>query len=272
MTDVLVDGRPGEAVGVFDRGLHYGDGLFETMAIRNGRVPLLQRHLGRLEAGGARLHLTLPPRSLLEGEILEFAATHSSGVLKLIVTRGPGGRGYRPSGERATTRILLRYPEPAYPPSWREQGVRLQLCATRLGINPALAGLKHLNRLEQVLARSEWSDPEVAEGLMLDTAGTLVEGTMTNVFLVLDQKLVTPSLEHCGVAGVMRGLLLEVASRLGLQPEVRTVMPEELEAAEEVFVCNAVIGIWPVAAIGERRYTVGAITRRLLSAIDEHLE
>lgn len=128
---------------------------------------------------------------------------------------------------------------------------------------PLLAGLKHLNRLEQVLARAEWQDTEHAEGLMLDQAGRVIEGVFSNLFLVRDGVLITADLKRCGVAGVMRAELLFQAVSLGISTQITDIPLEQLQWADEVFVCNSVYGIWPVRAYAALHWPVGPLTRKL---------
>lgn len=258
---VWVNGIACAMVQASDRGLQYGDGVFETMSVRDGQVPLWNRHLARLLEGCARLKIESPPADL-EDEITQAARGVTRGVLKLIVTRGVGGRGYRPAVATPATRILSLHSPPEHPRAHWSEGVRVRVCATRLGINPVLAGVKHLNRLEQVLARSEWEDVGTAEGLMLDVRGNVIEGTMTNLFFIEGGALVTPDLSGAGVAGIMRGLLLERALDWGLQTRVEQVSPARLVQAEEMFLCNGVIGVWPVRDVEGRHYPVGEVARR----------
>lgn len=266
-----VDGRPAEALSVRDRGLAYGDGLFETIAVSAGRPRLLARHLARLEEGARRLYLPLS-RDLVEQELLAFCAQLGEGVAKLMLTRGDALRGYAAPADAKVRRVLLGSPKPAYPAANFEQGVALFPCATRLAEQPLLAGLKHLNRLEQVLARSEWSDPACAEGLMRDQSGRVVEGVFSNLFLVLDGQLLTPTLSRCGVAGVMRAELLEWAAGQGISTVVRDVEFAELLRADEVFLCNSLYGIWPVRQLEAHAWPVGPITRKLQTHFRELLD
>lgn len=261
-----VDGQPADAVPLADRGLAYGDGLFETIAVRAAGMPLLERHLARLAHGAQRLGLPLGIEAL-RIELAAFAAALGDGVAKLIVTRGDGLRGYAPPAGARCRRILTGNPPPAYPTAHREQGVRLYPCATRLAEQPLLAGLKHLNRLEQVLARREWQDPACAEGLMRDASGRVVEGVFSNLFLVSGGVLLTPALQRCGVAGTMRAEILERAAQAGIATCVRDIGHAELLAADEVFLCNSQYGIWPVVALEERRWAVGPTTRTLQGLI-----
>jgi 4-amino-4-deoxychorismate lyase len=260
--DSWVDGQPADALSLKDRGLAYGDGLFETIAVRGGQPLLLDRHLARLADGCARLAIATD-HQLVRSELLAYAAVMGDGVLKLVLTRGDGLRGYAPDPSAQARRILLGNPPSAYPALHGEQGVRLFACTTRLSRQPLLAGLKHLNRLEQVIARSEWHDTEHAEGLMLDQAGRVVEGVFSNVFVVRDGVLLTPDLKRCGVAGVMRAEILFQAESLAIPVQITDIPLEQLQWADEVFVCNSVYGIWPVRAYAALHWPVGPLTRKL---------
>lgn len=261
-----VNGAPGEQLSVRDRGLAYGDGLFETIAVRGGRIPLLARHLVRLADGCRRLSIPLD-LTQMEAELQAFAAQLGEGVVKLVVTRGEGQRGYAPPQPCQPLRILQAAPLPQYPVAHAEQGVRLFPCVTRLAEQPVLAGLKHLNRLEQVVARAEWQDAECAEGLMRDSSGRVIEGVYSNLFLVVAGGLVTADLSRCGVAGVMRAEILQQAQLLGLSIELRDISFDELLGADEVFLCNSLYGIWPVRALQERHWSVGPLTRKLQAIV-----
>lgn len=261
-TDCWVNGEPRDDVPAADRGLHYGDGVFETLAVREGHAHLLEHHLDRLAEGCHRMGFAAPDASLLHDELQAAAHGYARAVLKLLVTRGAGGGGYRPPVDAGATRILLRRPWTERPQAWWQEGVQVRVCTTRLGRNPRLAGLKHLNRLEQVLARAEWNE-EVQEGLMQDEEGFVIEGTMSNVFMVHeDGRVLTPSLDRCGVAGVMRRHLLEKAEHAGLTVSVTELPLADFASAREIFLSNSLIGVWPVARLGEKLYPVGRVTRR----------
>ncbi|MGS0541546.1 aminodeoxychorismate lyase [Pseudomonas sp. Y5-11] len=260
--DSWVDGQPADALSLKDRGLAYGDGLFETIAVRGGQPILLDRHLTRLAEGCSRLAIAADI-DRVRTELRAYAAAMGEGVLKLILTRGDGLRGYAPDPAAQGRRILQGNPPAAYPAVHGEQGVRLFPCATRLSNQPLLAGLKHLNRLEQVLARAEWRDGEHAEGLMLDQAGRVIEGVFSNLFLVRDGVLITPDLKRCGVAGVMRAELLFQAESLAIPTQITDVSLEQLQWADEVFICNSVYGVWPVRAYAALSWPVGPLTRKL---------
>ncbi|HXH04565.1 MAG TPA: aminodeoxychorismate lyase [Candidatus Competibacteraceae bacterium] len=264
------DGKPADSLPLADRGLHYGDGLFETLTVRDGRPELWERHWARLLLGCERLGLPQPDATLWHAEAAALCAECRRGVLKLILTRGSGGRGYRPPLPAKPTRILGLYPWPDYPEGYWDEGVTVRLCRQPLSLNPALAGLKHLNRLDQVLARAEWGDPDIAEGLMCDPLGRLIEGTMSNLFLARDGELLTPTLDQSGIAGVMRGLILELCRKHRIACREAVLTPGDLAAADEVFLSNSLIGLWPVRALaGGRSWPVGSLTRRLQALVAE---
>ncbi|MFY1664396.1 aminodeoxychorismate lyase [Pseudomonas sp. Pseu.R1] len=262
MTLCWIDGQPASQLSVKDRGLAYGDGFFETILVKAGKPLLFDGHLQRLALTGKRLAFSLD-LLLVESECRVFASQMQEGVMKLIITRGDGLRGYAPTPGARGLRILQASPLPAYPPSNAEQGVRLYPCQTRLAEQPLLAGLKHLNRLEQVLARNEWHDAEHAEGLMRDTSGRIVEAVYSNLFMVKGGVLLTPDLSRCGVAGVMRAELLALAEDANMPVRALDLQMSDLRKADEVFVCNSVYGIWPVRAFEQLIWPVGAVTRKL---------
>jgi 4-amino-4-deoxychorismate lyase len=256
---VWVNGMPSPTVSVFDRGLSYGDGLFETIRLVNGVAPLWSRHMARLREGCSRLKLPQPDTDALLHEAVAVAAGMQHAVVRITLTRGLGERGYAPPADPALTRIVAGFQAPMMSGEAYVAGLRLRWCETRLALQPLLAGLKHLNRLEQVLARAEWSDPAIGEGLLCDLDGQVISGTMTNLFAVLDGVLVTPALDGCGVAGVAR------AEILAARPDARVVAlrPEQLARADEVFLSSSVRGILPVQAVGDNVYVPGPVARAL---------
>jgi len=261
---VWVNGRAAGEVSALERGLHFGDGLFETIACEGGRPRFLELHLRRLAAGCARLGLEAPADATLRAEVQQLAAPGGRAIIKVLLTRGAAAaRGYAVTGFEQPTRISLRYAWPAEDPGLARAGVRVRIAALRLGENPALAGLKHCNRLEQVLARREWTDSGIAEALMFSSSGALVSGTMSNVFMVRDAKLYTPRVDRCGVAGVMRQVVLAAAADAGIAAEERVLDSQELASAQEVFLTNALMGIRPVRELDGRPLPPGPLTRRL---------
>ncbi len=268
---ILVNGVETGQIDVMDRGLQYGDGLFETMAVINGQTEFWQPHMERLQLGCRRLSIPVPDESMLRGEAQQLIAAHPMDrqVLKVTITRGSGGRGYRPPENPQPTRILSLSPWPDYPAEYYTGGVRAYLCRTRLGANPALAGVKHLNRLEQVVARSEWSDPGIAEGVMMDGEDHLVEGTMSNLFFVMNGEIHTPDLSQCGVSGVVRQILIECLQQEGIPVHIRPIALGELETMEEAFCSNSLIEIWPIRKIGESAFPApGAMTTHCIQLLN----
>jgi 4-amino-4-deoxychorismate lyase len=233
-----------------DRGIAYGDGLFETMRIHAGQVPWWDAHWARLQRGGQHLRMVLPDEGQVRGEAAALFADRAGGVLKLIVTRGSGGRGYAPTNTQPNW-LLSRHPLPT--PSSRK-GLTLRWCATRLAIQPALAGIKHCNRLEQVLARAEWNDPgpsgrDADDGLMCSSGGDVVCATAANLFVLREGRWLTPKIDRCGVKGICRGQLVPL-----LDADEARLSVADVETADAVFLCNAVRGILGVARLGERTW------------------
>ena len=196
------------------------------------------------------------------------AQTAADSVIKIIITRGEGGRGYKAANDVSPTRILSTHPFPDYPVS-NQSGVTVRLCEHRLGLNPTLAGIKHMNRLDQVLARNEWADDQIKEGLMLDVHDRLIEGTMTNLFMVKDQILMTPQLTQSGIEGIMRANILQLAVTENFNCVETDLSLHDLKQADEVFLCNSLIGIWPVTELTVQnwKWSYGSVTRRLQAAL-----
>ena len=257
---IWINGQPGDRVPVSDRGLAFGDGVFETLRVERGKPVLFDYHLDRLQQGLQRL--SIPHEwAALKSEIQAYPGCGQDGVVKFLVTRGRGGRGYAADNVQGPTRVFSWHPLPIYPVSNYTQGISVHTCRQRLSINSALAGLKHMNRLEQVMARQEWGDL-FQEGLMLDTGGNVVEGVFSNLFVVRNRRLLTPDLNRSGVAGTMRRWLLERFAAIGLPVDVGQVTLQDIELADEWFFCNSVYGIWPVRQWQDRTWDVGDITRQ----------
>lgn len=271
MNDWFRNGAPTGTVPVDERAVQYGDGVFETIAIRDGRPRYWRLHIARLDEACRRLSLTRPAESILERDLaraLAHATVNTSfATAKIIVTAGVGARGYaRPPGAPAATLIGVFAGRPLDETLYAN-GVALRLCETPVATQPRTAGVKTLNRLDQVLARSEWQDPAVFEGLMCDTEGRLVCGTMSNVFGVRDARLVTPALTRAGVAGIMRRRIMELLADNGTDCDERDVSMEELDDMQELFICNSQFGVLPVRRCGGRRFEVGKTTRSVMAML-----
>lgn len=255
---------PLAAIDAGDRGLAYGDGLFETMRVARGRLPWWPAHRARLLRGATTLGITPPATTWLDGEVAGLAAeAGGDAVLKLVLTRGTGGRGYAPPAGVEPTLALSLHPAPAP----IDEPLVLRWCALRMAIQPALAGLKHLNRLEQVLARAEWSDAGIHEGLLLDARGRVACATAASVFALVDGRWLTPRVDECGVAGVARAWVLANAPGAA----EADLSPADIESAGAVFLCNAVRGILPVGRLGERRWPPHAGLEALREAMGREL-
>lgn len=268
---ILIDGLIGSAIPADDRGFAYGDGVFRTLAMRNGRPEFWARHYARLAADCAALAIAPPSAEALRADLRIVAAQLPESAIRITVTRGSGGRGYAAEPTLRPRRVVAAGPLPDYPDHYQTHGVRVRYCDLRLAAQPRLAGVKHLNRLENVLARAEWHDPAIAEGLLLDAEDHVIAGTRSNLFIVEDNLLITPDLSRCGVAGVTRDLVMEAAQRHGMSCQVQTVDRQRLESADEVFLVNSLIGVWPVAAAESRtwsRHTVTPLVGKWLDAAD----
>ena len=270
MSRWYVDNAPVLSIPADDRAALYGDGLFETVAIRQGTARLWDYHVERLQLGCERLGIEPPDTAVLTSNLEHAIAAGdvdtNYAVAKLVIATRSGERGYRRADGPPLIRIGMFEATPR-PAASYEQGVRVRLCATRLAIQPQLAGIKTLNRLEQVLARAEWRQPDIVEGLTLDTGARLICGTMSNVFVRLDNQLVTPAITRCGVAGVMRRHVLTSLDREGVAVDVRDVSVKELSDAQEIFLTNSQFGVLPVAQLDSRVIRVGKQTRQVMALI-----
>lgn len=266
---ILVNGVAAEAIAANDRGLAYGDGIFRTLIARNGQARWWHDHYRKLKHDCVALGIPCPEERLLAAEIERVSAGEAQQLVKIIVTRGSGDRGYVPPPNPVPCRIVMGMPVPALPPEHALEGIRVHLCRTRLACQPRLAGLKHLNRLENVLARSEWSDPSIGEGLVSDEEGHIIGGTMTNLFLLERGGLVTPDLSRCGVAGVTRSKIMAAAAAAGIPCAEEPIALSRLLESDEVIVVNSVIGAWQVRQGGGREWPRGALIDRVRGWLDE---
>jgi len=276
---ILINGRPAEYISVLDRGFQYGDGLFETLRISAGKPRRWAQHMARMTVGCQTLRIAMPESTLLLSEVMRLCSGEGDGVLKITITRGTGERGYAPPAQTASTRVLSLSSAVVFPAAYYRDGVSVRVCDTRLADNPILAGIKHLNRLEQVLARAEWQEGEeerestqVAEGLMLDNNNNVIEGTMSNLFCVQESGsgsvLKTPLLTHCGVKGITRENIINVAEAAGIPVQETTLELADLYRSQELFLCNTLMGIWPVRQLEEQHFDVGPMTGQLSQALE----
>lgn len=271
---IMVNGHLSELHSVRDRGLAYGDGLFETIAVKQRQPLLWDLHWERLASGCRRLKMDCPQEQALRSELAQLLGQadpdeQQQCVVKIIITRGIGSRGYRVDESSTATRIIMLNPWPEFPASNHHEGVHCVLCDTRLAAQPLLAGIKHLNRLEQVMARMEWRADNIAEGIMLDQQNNVIEGTMSNIFFVRTAtELVTPSLPLCGIEGVQRSNVIKLSEQLDIRVSKEAISRDQLSGYNEAFLTNSLIGIWPVRVIGTLAYEPGPVTRRLQALMD----
>jgi 4-amino-4-deoxychorismate lyase len=263
-----VDGIEIGTLAADDRGLQYGDGVFETVLVRTGKARFLDAHLTRLANGLARLRIPFEAWDALHADLIR--ATNQApelAVIKIIVTRGTGPRrGYSPRGCAVARRIVMSFA--ASPPPDFAPGVDLRFAAIRLASQPALAGIKHLNRLENVLAAMEPEHDTHFESLLLGASGGLVGGTMSNVFVVHRGTISTPPIVDAGVAGILRGIVLRECVVLGLRAEERRLSPADLTSADEVFITNARLGVVPARRLGEHAFRMRDTAIRLRTHIE----
>ena len=282
---IAVNGVLGAQISPLDRGFAYGDGVFETCKMLHGKIPLWLLHKERLLKSCEKLFIPIVIE-LVEAQLSSLIAALPTSdiedaVVKIMVTRGQGGRGYRAPNVVVPSIVIGIFPASNYPHHYFSEGVSARLCNQRLSCNPSLAGLKHLNRLEQVLARAEWQDDEIAEGILFDTQGNLIEAVFSNIFLIKNGELFTPDLSEAGVAGVMRRFIIEtLALQAGLNVTIKNLSLADLTNADAAFLCNSIYGIWPLTKLQSEKthnleqtysFNVGTITLQLQKLLRESL-
>lgn len=267
--DYLINGSRDGNLSPLDRGFAYGDGIFRTLAIRDGRPQQWQLHYAKLVHDCNVLGIVCPNSSLLLSDIDRLFSGSHHAVAKIIVTRGEGARGYSMPSLAQPTRVVIKSAFPQFSQRHFEQGCRLHLCNIRLGHQPQLAGIKHLNRLENIMARAEWSDSTIADGLLLDINDNAIECTMSNLFARYGQTLITPDLTRCGVAGVTRQRVLELAPTLGYQVSIAYIPLSTLLDADEVMITNSLFGVWQVLEMGEKQWPAQPLASSIRKLLQE---
>lgn len=253
-----LNGELAEHISLRDRGLQFGDGVFRTMRCSGGEIALFDVQYERLQHDAMRLGITAPEKQLMFQWLQPAILSYRSVVIKVVLTRGESERGYAVPAKAQSNCVIYAQPLPDSGRQWRKEGITARICTTRLALQPALAGIKHLNRLENVMARREWNDAGIAEGLMLDTDDFVIEGVMSNLFFVRHGRLHTPDLTRCGVNGVMRNEIIRQR-----ETEIGQFDLGMLLAADEAFVCNSVMGIVPLSRIGDCTMPIGPVTQSL---------
>lgn len=265
-TVTFINGEQGAAISVMDRGFMYGDGVFETLLACKANLILWEYHYARLTAGCERLRIAVPESEALLRTLTPNLDPQRHQVIKIVVTRGEGQRGYRVTESISPNVVICISARHFLPPTYWENGIHLYCCATRLASQPGLAGIKHLNRLEQVLATQEW-DATYQEGLMCNAHDEVIEATSHNLFAVKDGQLYTPDLTETGVEGVMRRYVIELAREMRIAVYIKRIKLTELAHLDEIFLTNSIDGIWPVTRIGEWQFKLGEIARALQTRV-----
>lgn len=268
----IINGSFDFTISPFDRGFAYGDGVFRTMLVRNGVPVCWPQHYQKLVADCAAIRIVCPSAELLMNDLqqlfsLKEVAEDSVAVVKVIITRGEGERGYAPPAITSPLRVLIKANAPIYPASYFNEGVELHVCKTPLATQPLLAGVKHLNRLENILARMEWTDPNIVDGIMLDSEKNVMECTSANIFMRDGNTLITPKLEQCGVAGVTRQRVIDLTHLFGLSMRVEQVNLPQLLSADEVFITNSLYGALQVKKIQQQYWEPTSLTTDIRKAL-----
>ena len=263
----LINGSFDHTISPLDRGFAYGDGVFRTLVMREGMPESWPQHYQKLVADCAAINIVCPSAELLMSDLQQLFLLDEVAVAKIIVTRGEGNRGYTPPAITAPMRVVTKSPMPQYAEERFTEGVNLIVCETRLALQARLAGIKHLNRLENVLARMEWNNQTVADGLLLDMNGQVIECTAANIFARFGDVLITPSLMQCGVAGVTRQRIIELAHTLGLKIKIEAMSLEKLFSADEVIICNSLYGAWQVRQIQPQQWLKQALAANIRKAL-----
>jgi 4-amino-4-deoxychorismate lyase len=245
----LINGSFDAIISPFDRGFAYGDGVFRTLVMRNGVPESWPLHYQKLVADCAAINIVCPSPELLMSDMQQLFTPDEVAIAKIIITRGESNRGYTPPAITAPMRVVTKSSMQEYPEERFSEGVNLYVCETHLALQPKLAGIKHLNRLENVLARTEWNDQNIADGILLDTNDNVTECTSANIFARFGDTLITPNLTQCGVAGITRQRIIELAHTLSLKVSVETFDLEKLLLADEVIICNSIYHAWQVKSI-----------------------
>ena len=268
----LINGSFDHIISPFDRGFAYGDGVFRTMKMVDGLPESWPQHYQKLVADCAAINIVCPSAELLMSDLQQlFSSVNMSenqlAVAKIIITRGEGNRGYTPPAITAPMRVVTKSDMPTYSEQRYSEGVNLTVCETRLAPQPKLAGIKSLNRLENVLARMEWQEPTIADGILLDNEGNVIECTAANIFARFGTTLITPSLTQCGIAGITRQRIIELAPTLSLKTSIKAIDLPTLLAADEVIICNSLYGAWQVKSVREKTIKIAALAANVRAAL-----
>lgn len=261
-----INGVEQNLISASDRSVQFGDGCFTTARVSHGRVVWLDKHILRLQQATERLLMPAVNWNTLTQEMVEAGNHTEEGVLKVIISRGSGGRGYSGTACQHPTRIISLSDYPAHYHSWRERGISLALSPVPLARSPLLAGVKHLNRLEQVLIRAHLEHTTADETLVLDTEGMLVECCAANLFWRKNGVIFTPDLSQSGVDGIMRQQIIASLMTHGRRVDIVAQPLSVLADADEVVICNALMPLLPVNCANNWVYH----SRQLFDFLSQH--
>ncbi|OEE76329.1 aminodeoxychorismate lyase [Enterovibrio norvegicus FF-162] len=266
---ILLNGQASDHLPLSDRGLQYGDGCYTTMLSNHGVLRSWPLHLARLTSNTEALGIQGIDWDLLTAWAESVSLSQKDKaemIVKILITRGSGGRGYSPQGCQTPNVVVSSHPSPAHYEQWREKGIQMGMLQQRLGLSP-LAGLKHLNRLEQVLIKQEVDALGLDDGVVCDLNGKLIETSASNLFWRKGDNLFTPDLSLSGVEGTMRAEVINAAPGEGFHVSIVSAEPDVLIDADEIFITNAVMGLVPVRCVEKTFYSsflaCRAITLRL---------
>jgi len=263
---MLLNGEPQSQIAMTDRGLTLGDGFFTTLQIKQQRPLLWALHVERLRWCAERLHFPELDIPRLYERLCSQLVGIEQGCCKILYTRGSGARGYGILGCQAPNELISVHDYPDLYRKWQQSGIQLAVCQERLGLTPLLAGIKSLNRLEQVLLKAELENRGMPEGLVLDTEGMVVETVAANVFWRQDSVVYTPDLALSGVAGVMRAWILGYLEQQGIRCQPIRANLATVKAADEVWISNSLMEVVPVTGIEDVTYQNHAMARQLQAA------
>ena len=259
----LVNGEWSSVISVTDRSFQYGDGCFTTMLSINGRIVHWAAHMDRMNSCLDVLQIPRPNWEQVEDWLSQANTGREKVGLKLLITRGERGRGYSPSQVGHPNIVISRFEFPIHYQNWAQNGIELGVCQTPLGHNPLLAGHKHNNRLEQILLKSEIERQAKVDGVAFDIDGYVIETSMANIFWCTDNTLCTPLLDRAGISGVIRRKILEWAAQENVAVRTERFGFDALLGADEIFICNSILGVAPVHTIESNSYKIGGFTRHI---------
>ncbi|ORT50333.1 4-amino-4-deoxychorismate lyase [Vibrio sp. qd031] len=258
-----INGVKQEHVPALDRSFQYGDGCFTTIQTQFGELRHWELHVERMQACLNTLGIATPPWRDIKHQLMDIALDDPIAGVKLLISRGSGGRGYASPHNAHSLIMSNHFAYPQHYPQWQTDGIKLGISRIKLGHNPLLAGHKHNNRLEQVLVKNDLDAQQVDDGVVLDINEHIVETSSANIFWRKGSTLYTPILDKAGVAGIIRRLIIQDAEPLGFKALLGRFDLVDLHDADEVFVSNALLGVAPVVQVGERRYPIGELTLKL---------